>query len=91
MDKKQYLDLIQPAIAIVVKKHEDYGNESLGLHSYFPHGIPSYTQMIHIKSQRLVALSYAEGEPNFESVKDNLFDLINYAVFMLDYLDQELA
>jgi hypothetical protein len=89
MDKKQYLALIQPALDIVVKKHEDYGNDDIGLHSYFPLGLPSYAQMLHVKTQRLVSFARDEREPNFESVKDNLLDLINYAVFTLDYLEQE--
>lgn len=72
---------------IVVKKHEDYGNADLGLHAYFPFGLPSYVQMMHVKTQRLVSLAKDKREPNFESVKDTLKDLINYAVFTLDHLE----
>jgi CRISPR/Cas system-associated endonuclease Cas1 len=72
---------------VVVKKHEDYGNDSLGLHAYFPFGLPSYVQMMHVKTQRLVSLAKDKREPNFESVKDSLNDLINYAIFTLDHLE----
>lgn len=89
MDKVQYMKLIEPAMALVTKKHEDYGDDKLGLHSYFPYGMPSYVQMMHVKTQRLVALTKLARTPNYESVNDTLIDLINYAVFALDYLDKD--
>lgn len=88
MDKMRYLELINPAAQIVVKKHEDYGNDVLGLKSYFPFGLPSYAQMLHVKVQRLVSLAKSRQEPNFEGVQDTLYDLINYAVFTLDAIDK---
>jgi hypothetical protein len=89
MNRKQYLALIEPAIAIVAKKHEDYGNDRLGLQSYFPFGIQSHVQMIHVKTQRLVALAQTGAEePNFESLKDSVLDNINYCVFLLQHLEQ---
>jgi hypothetical protein len=88
MNKMRYLELINPAIEIVVKKHEDYGNDRLGLKSYFPFGLKSHIQMLHIKTQRLVSLAQTGQEPNFESVKDTLLDQINYAVFLLDAIDK---
>lgn len=86
MNKMQYLDLIQPAIDLVVKKHEDYNNESLLLENYFPFEHASYVQMLHIKTLRLVGLTKQQNKPNFENVQDTVLDLINYAVFYLDYL-----
>jgi len=89
VDHAQYIKLITPAMETVVKKHQDYGDDKLGLHSYFPYGMPSYVQMMHVKTQRLVALTKLAREPNYESVNDTLMDLINYAVFALDYLDKD--
>lgn len=89
MNKIDYLELIQPAIDIVVKKHEDYNNESLGLKNYFPFGDQSYVQMLHVKSQRLVGLTQSGAVANFESVNDTVLDLINYAVFYLKFLKDE--
>ena len=88
MNKMRYLELINPAIEIVVKKGEDYGNDTLGFKSYFPFGFKSYTQMLHVKTQRLVSLAQTDHEPNFESVQDTLKDMINYAVFLLDAIDK---
>jgi hypothetical protein len=89
MDRARYLQLIEPAMAIVVKKHEDYGNKLLGLGSYFPHGALSYHQMLHVKTMRLGSLAQQGTNPNFESMEDTLKDLINYAVFWLDHMDKE--
>lgn len=89
MNRQQYLELITPAMEVVVKKHQDYGNDVLGLESYFPFGSLSYVQMLHVKTQRLVGLTRTGANPNFESMKDTLHDLINYAVFMLDHLEKD--
>jgi len=89
MNKVQYYELIEPAVAIVAKKHQDYNNESLGLESYFPLGHQSYAQMLHVKCQRIVGLVKEGNKPNFESVNDTVLDLINYAVFYLDFLKKE--
>jgi len=90
MNKQRYLELIQPAIEIVQKKDQDYGNAKLGRESYFPFGAKSYVQMLHVKSQRLVSLTQEENvTPNFESVEDTLKDMINYAVFMLDWMHKD--
>lgn len=88
MDKKQYDALIAPAQKIVVKKHEDY-NHGVKLEDYFPFGHKSHVQMLHVKALRLVALAQNEAQPNFESVEDTLYDMINYAVFYLDHLKRE--
>lgn len=87
MDRRQYESLINPAIALVVKKHEDY-NTGIQLEDYFPFGHKSYIQMLHVKVLRLRSLDGRAG--NFESVKDTLYDLINYSIFYLDYLESKV-
>ena len=84
MDLDKYAMLIKPAIDIAIKKHEDY-NSSVKLEDYFPFGDASYVQMLYVKCLRLVSL-VDNPTPNFESTKDTVLDLINYAVFYLDYL-----
>ena len=87
MNKIKYLELINPAMDLVVKKHEDYNAGGIELAEYFPLGHVSYTQMLHVKTMRLVSLCKSERAPNFESVVDTVNDLINYAVFYLEYLE----
>lgn len=90
MDRARYLELINPAIVLVQKKHEDYNQGEASLTQYFPFGDYSYIQMTHLKALRLVSLaSLGEGSaPNYDSIKDTVLDLINYAVFYLDYLEK---
>lgn len=88
MDQSHYLRLLEPAIELVAKKHEDYNNGA-DVHAYFPFGDKSYVQMLHIKTQRLVTLAASSGQPNFETRKDSVLDLVNYAVFYLDYLEHQ--
>ena len=86
MDRSKYLELINPAIVLVQKKHQDY-NKGLELDQYFPFGDASYVQMLHVKQCRLLSLVSTNTTENFESKKDTILDLINYAVFYLAYLD----
>ena len=90
MDRQKYLELINPAIVLVTKKHEDY-NKGLALEDYFPFGDASYVQMIHVKQCRLLSLVRTESKENFESKKDSVLDLINYCVFYLAYLEASNA
>lgn len=86
MDRSKYLELINPAIVLVQKKHQDY-NKGLELDQYFPFGDASYVQMLHVKQCRLLSLVSTNTTENFESKKDTILDLINYAVFYLAYLN----
>jgi hypothetical protein len=90
MNRQRYLDLINPAIVMVAKKGEDYNQGETSLKQYFPFGDYSHIQMIHLKALRLVSLASLEVglEPNYDSIEDTLYDLLNYAVFYLDYLQE---
>lgn len=61
----------------------DYG----GIAEYFPFGDKSYCHEIHKKAKRLVNLAQTGKEPNHESVKDNLLDIINYASYYYEFLE----
>lgn len=89
MNKQRYLELIQPAVELVAKKHADYDVGGVEVKDYFPFGGTSYVQMLHVKCMRLVSLQKAGVLPTNESVKDTLNDLINYAVFYLDHLEDQ--
>ena len=84
MDRVRYLTLIEPALKLVEKKHEDY-NSGVQLEMYFPFADASYVHMLNTKTLRLIA-SVHNPKRNFESVEDSVLDLVNYAVFYLDYL-----
>lgn len=95
-------EAIADAGRLVLKKSEDYnksqitgdaaGDDASLRDVYFPLGHASYAQMIHVKSQRILALVDAElkGRPvNFEGLRDTALDLINYASFLAERLERE--
>lgn len=78
------------AALLSMKKAEDYSNgkgvdpAKIDRGNYFPFGVLSYAQMIHIKAQRFVALApKPEGGAVYEGLRDTALDLINYAGFFL--------
>ena len=88
MDKERYWGLVIPAMELATRKSQDYQSSFVKLESYFPFADKSYIQMLNVKVLRLISL--AEGKtPNFESMQDTVLDLINYAVFYLDYLEKQ--
>jgi hypothetical protein len=93
MDRNTYLALIEPAMQLVVKKHQDYNQGGVSLESYFPFGLESYIQMLHVKHQRLLSLTQQQVNgspaPQFESIKDTVLDQINYCIFLLQYLEKQ--
>jgi hypothetical protein len=86
MDRQRFLELIEPAVALVARKGEDYNANAIQLHEYFPFKDKSYQQMLHMKVLRMRSLLDKGSEPNFDSLLDSVYDLVNYAVFYLDYL-----
>jgi len=88
MDRQKYLKLIEPAIKLVDRKGEDY-NQTISLHEYFPFKDASYQQMLHMKVLRMRSLLGKGSAPNFDSMLDSLYDLLNYAVFYLEYLENQ--
>ena len=87
MDRVKFLQLIEPAIKLVDRKGEDYNVGSIQLHEYFPFKDKSYQQMLHMKVLRMRSLLDKGSTPNFDSMLDSLYDLINYSVFYLEYLE----
>jgi hypothetical protein len=93
MDRQRFVELLEENIKLMEKKHEDYGSNKGGdtpLEDYFPFGSKSYVQMLHVKTLRLKSLIESSREPNHEKVIDTVRDLINYAVFYLDFLDPDV-
>lgn len=69
------------AYVMRLRKAQDYNEGPVKLRDYFPFGLTSYAQMIHVKSMRLVSLAAQGEQPINESVRDTLVDLINYCCF----------
>lgn len=82
------LAAIADAVRLVTQKDEDY-NTGIRRDDYFPLGLQSYAQMIHVKALRLVVLALTPRPLNFESARDTCLDLINYASFCADWLGRQ--
>lgn len=78
--------LLSPAFMkasqIRVAKQQDYGS----LMDYFPFGGKSFSHEIFKKAKRLISLNDTIVEPNFESIEDNLLDIINYSSYYYEFL-----
>jgi hypothetical protein len=87
--------VLTEANALCERKSQDYNNADSSnsvdpaRNDYFPYGHQSYLHMLWTKFKRIetVVLSGKESA-NFESARDSLLDLINYASFYAAYLDQ---
>lgn len=69
-------------------KDQDYNSGSVTIDDYYPFGIESYLHMILTKATRLKSLGTSKRDPNYESMRDNLLDLMNYCAIMIDRLDK---
>lgn len=87
MNRAKYLELLNNAIELVAKKDQDY-NSKVKLEEYFPFGDISYVQMMHVKLLRIRNLLESGQAPNYEGIKDSVYDLINYAVFYLEHMEK---
>jgi len=63
------------AIALLCKKHEDYGKGNIS-----DSGLLGIAVRLHDKTSRLLNLLMQGKEPENESVYDTLIDTINYGV-----------
>jgi len=83
---RRHSEVLEEIKELFDRKNRDY-NGGVNLESYFPFGLKSYAQMIHVKSQRVVSLASSGVAPTNESVMDSLKDVINYAVFAIIALE----
>lgn len=82
--QEQKTNFYEMAEHLAKRKAQDY-QHSVDRSEYFPFGLLSYVQMIHIKSTRLRSLVDSK-EPTFESIEDTCLDMINYCNFMLEHI-----
>lgn len=82
-DRKLVISPAFKAATDLRKSKSDYGD----IISYFPYDEKSFCHEIYKKARRLMIMARNEIEPNYESVQDNLLDLINYASYYWEYLE----
>lgn len=84
------LSALLEAYLLQAQKAQDY-QAGTDRDNYFPLGLPSFATMINIKALRLVSLAAKQSDPSFEPVRDTALDLINYASFLVEWLDRRHA
>lgn len=88
-------NLLSQAAELQERKSLDYQSESSTVvqNDYYIHGVYSILDIVNAKVLRtrsvLAKMEHGEGA-NFESVQDSMLDLINYASFLIAYLDGEI-
>lgn len=80
--------IVREAAALCATKSQDYGAQDFAKAVYHPFGHKSYLQMLHTKLERLKSVAEQDGT-NFESARDSVIDLINYAGFYGSWMDLE--
>lgn len=57
---------------------------------YYPDGVLSIWTLMHQKMTRIRSLMEHDGANQFESMQDSAKDLINYAAFMVEFLEGKM-
>lgn len=92
MDKQRFMALCEVVADLVSEKSKDYQGLLFKTQDYFPFGDKSYAQMLYTKAMRIVSLAdRPDDAPTFEGLKDSAQDIVAYAVFYLDYLNNHRA
>jgi len=81
------LPVLGEAFLLQLRKAADYQGAA-DRDVYFPLGLASHATILNMKAQRLVSLSVKSGAPTYESARDTALDLINYASFLVEWLDR---
>lgn len=87
--KPIHVSAIEKAYMIRKKKEGDYQRSTITKADYFPFGMVSHVQMLNLKVVRLRSLVSDSKTPNNESMEDTLLDLINYACFAYDHIQED--
>ena len=77
------------------KKGRDYQSASSTVRQadYYPNGVNSILDIVNAKMLRtrsVLAMMETGESVNFESVEDSMFDMINYASFLIAYMRGEV-
>ncbi|MEM4460760.1 MAG: nucleotide modification associated domain-containing protein [Nanopusillaceae archaeon] len=71
-----FLKIVKKAYSLYKAKQKDYGN------SWYSLGGKGVFVYVYNKVERLKNLYWGDKEPNFESVEDNMLDLIVYSILL---------
>lgn len=88
-------ELLKRAAALQIAKGKDYQSASSTVRQadYYPNGVNSILDIVNAKMLRtrsVLAVMEAGEAVNFESVEDSMFDMINYASFLIAYMQGEI-
>ena len=72
--------IMEQVIQMVLKKHEDYGNNCID-----KTGLTGIAVRLIDKTERLYNLRNKKGMANYESIDDTLRDIIGYALLGIVY------
>ena len=93
MTDKESIKIINEAIALQLRKSNDYQNGKSWIKQadYYPRGVLTMLDIVYAKVLRMYSVVEAMDKdpdytPNFESVEDSCKDLINYASFIGAYI-----
>lgn len=79
--------VLDEAYLIVVDRGEAEGrNKSRDFWETFPHGLSDMTFMVRDKADRVLG---AEQLGRMDIIRDNALDIINYAAFIVMWIDRE--
>lgn len=91
---KPSLQVLKECAEIQSKKAQDYQNDASSVQQadYYVNGIQTiydimHGKMLRMKSIQETMLNNEDFNPNHESLRDSVVDLINYATFYAAYLD----
>lgn len=88
-------ELLNVAAELQEKKGKDYQSKASIVRQadYYPNGVNSILDIVNAKMLRtrsVLAMMEAGEAVNFESVEDSMFDMINYASFLIAYMHGEI-
>ena len=81
------MPMLRRANDLCVRKSQDYGAQDHAKAEYFPYGAVGYLQMLFTKFKRLESATIRDGAQLFDSAVDSCLDLINYASFFAQWLE----
>lgn len=95
MEDRYSATILSEAAELQRRKGRDYQSKASTVKQadYYPNGVNSILDIVNAKMLRtrsVLAVMEAGEAVNFESVEDSMFDMINYASFLIAYMHGEI-